>query len=262
MTHELTTTTQQALSTYMAKNDDFADVRPQDKLTPRIKLMQMTSPQVADGKAMAGDMVLDSGDLLVKRGGSTLFVPLMHWLSWVEFNPDRNCPKDKRVIDRSVDPNSSLAQRAAKYEEVMQSNGKKAFAVTEAYNFVGLCPSVGHFDTFYLLSFQRASHRVGKGLINKLMGIRAPDGSRFPMFMSMFELSSLYKDEGPEKKYFIPSLDNRKDTPEDKLASLALLVDGLRAGKKMMMDRELEREKAEAEADAETETSAKAEKHF
>ena len=259
--NEVALAAQNALATYKAE-DDFQDVRPQDKLTPRIRLQQMTSPSVAEGKAAAGDYMLDSGEVILHRGGTTKIIPLMHWLQWVEFNPDRDAAKDKRVFGRSVDPNGDLAIAAGKYEEVVNPEGKKVFRVTESYNFAVLLPSIGFYDTVYIISLQRASHRVGKGLINTLLGQRQSDGVRYPFFASMFDLGNVFKDEGPQKKYFVPTFEKRMETPQAQWPGLAVLVTKLRADKKAMMDRELEREHDDTAAGVTAASSAKDEKHF
>lgn len=250
-----------ALAAYNV-NDDYEGVRTQDLITPRIRLQQLTSPAVGEGKANAGDFMLDNTEMLLKRNNKTKIVPLMNWLQWVEFNPDRKAPKDKRVLSRSVDPVGELAKAAESYATIIGPDGKKAFRVTESFNFACLLPSVGFFDTVYILSFQRSGHRVAKGWINTLLRRRQSNGDKLPWFSAMFDLSSLFKDEGGDKKYFIPSIDNMTETPMEQWPALAELVTKLRAGKKAMMDRELEREhEAEEAADANAATAA-GEKHF
>ncbi len=233
-----------ALALYKTE-DDYADVRPQDRVTPRLRLQQMTSPGVAAGKTAAGDFALDDTDPIIRRGATTKAIFLMHWLQWVQFNPNRNCPKNERVLARSVDPNGELAMDAGKYTKIMNSEGKETMKTTESYNFVLLLPTIGFYDTFYLLSFQRSSHKIGKNLINKMMGFRQPTGDKMPMFSHMFDLSAEFHDEGPSKKYFTPSLSNAIETPMEQWPKLVNLVTGLRTVRQAMMQRELERETAD-----------------
>jgi hypothetical protein len=250
-----------ALAAYNVK-DDYEGVRQQDIITPRIRLQQLTSPAVGEGKAAAGDFMLDNTEMLLRRGNKTKIIPLMNWLQWVEFNPDRKAPKDKRVLSRSVDPVGELAKSAEKYEEILNPEGKKQFRVTESFNFAVLLPSVGFFDTVYILSFQRSGIRVAKGWLNTLLRRRQSNGDKMPWFSAMFDLSSVFKDEGGDRKYFVPSIDNMTETPMEQWPGLAELVTKLRAGKKAMMERELEREHELEATEADAAETAKAEKHF
>jgi hypothetical protein len=241
----LTTPQANAVSSYVA-DDDFADMRPQDRITPRIRLMQGLSPEVAAGKANPGEFAAN-GMTIIRRNIKAKMIPLMWWLQWVEFNPNLECPPDKKVLGRSVDPNSDLAIKAAKFVEVINSRGKKTFAVTESYNFAVLLPDISGYDTIYTFSLQRSSHKAGKTFLNRLRGMKNPDMTQMPIWSHAFDLYSEFIDKGADKKYFSPIIGEHHEVPEDKHAGLIQMVTGLKAAKAAFLARELER--ADSDAD-------------
>ena len=85
------------LSIYSSANDDFAGVRQQDVIMPRLMLQQSNSPGVQDGKYKMGDIVDSQQESAAIGIGSTgSIVPLMFWLEWIEWNPDRAAPRIRR----------------------------------------------------------------------------------------------------------------------------------------------------------------------
>ncbi len=233
------------LANYNA-DDDFADMRPQDRINPRISLMQALSPDVNAGKAVQGEFCVN-GQSVLKRGDKLKFIPLMWWFQWTEFNVDRNAPKDKKIIAKSVDANSELAILASKYAEVLDSKGNKVMRVTEAFNFAILIPAIGGWDTVYTTTFQRSAHKVGKTFLNRLKSLKSgPEYKTMPFFSHFFDLSAEFIDKGADKKYFAPVIGNQYDVPEDKLEYLLQLSVGLKAQKQAFIQRELDRTEEDA----------------
>jgi hypothetical protein len=184
-----------ALSTYTSANDDFADVRQQDIIMPRIALQQATSAGVVDGKYKMGQFIDTAQETvaidLLKIGK---VVPLVFWIEWIEWNTDRAAPKDKRVVNRSTDPQSDLAKQASQYVKVMTTQGER-LKVTEIYNFICLLPSYsGNYVDPFHIGFSKSSHATGKSWLNKLMKakIRVEDQLiRAPIWANEWEISSL-----------------------------------------------------------------------
>lgn len=182
------------LSLYSSVEDDFKDMRKSDLIVPRVQLMQAISPQVTSGKWRMGqyiDMVQEQ--TVVDIGKTAKIVPLMFWLEWVEWNPDRSAPKDKKVLNRSLDPSSQLAKMAENFVEVDTPKGKK-LRVTEYYNFIVLIPSYsGNYEDAFIINFSKSSHRTGKAWLNKLMKARIKLGDTFirsPIWANEWELTT------------------------------------------------------------------------
>lgn len=245
-----------AVQVYKA-DDDFADMRPQDKISPRLKLMQALSPEVSAQKALQGEFAINESCVL-KRGEKMKIIPIMWFFTWTEFNPDRNAPKEKKVLARSADPLSTIAQEAARYVEVKDSKGNMVQKVTEAFNFIVLIPSLGGYDTFYTITFQRSSHKVGKTFLNRLKSMKDARYETLPIFSHSFELSSEFVDKGTDKKYFAPVIGAAEEVPAERIEELKVLAMGLKAARKAFVEREMER----AAEDEAKETDAKDEPNF
>ena len=212
--------------------DDFADMRQQDTILPRLAIQQGLSPLVMDGKAAAGDIVDSSTNkVLIKKGDKSKIIPLMFWLEWIEWNPDRNAPKDKKVIERSTDPNSELARRAARYEERVRSDGKKEFVVTEYYNFIVLAPEATQSWTdMFSYGFCRSSHKVGKLWLNKMSKmVHDIEGQRIkaPMWSNLWELSTVIEVK-ENNRFAVPVIGGCERLPDDYWTDLSLMATALR----------------------------------
>jgi hypothetical protein len=218
-------------------DDDFADMRPQDVITPRLALMQPTSPLVIDGKYRGGQFI-DTGaeKVVVEINKSTLILPVMMWLQWIEWNPDRSCPKDKRMIASSTDPRSELAAEASRFAEVVNSDGKKVFKVTEYYNFIVMLPEyTGTYTECFMTGFARSSHRVGKTWINRMSKLQH-GGHKAPMWMHAWQLSQ-EKMQKDNNTFFVPKIGDAVKVPEDAWAGLNAIATEFKARKAEMAAR-------------------------
>jgi hypothetical protein len=216
--------------------EDFADMRQSDILTPRIKLMQFTSQEVKTRKRNAGEFVsqVDNG-VLIPADKSSLVVPLMFWLQWIEWNPDRAAPKDKLILDQSTDPRGALAKRAESFEKIQTKNGPK-LAVTENYNFLLALPEIsGNYTDIYIYSFARSSHKIGKTWLNRMQRIRH-GGNIAPIWMHAWPLSSkVEKKENDE--YCVPVIGDAQQIPQDSWDQLNELSKQLKSRKAEMAAR-------------------------
>ena len=187
--------------------EDFADVRQQDIITPYLRLQQFTSPGVQEGKFTAGDYIISGEDkVAIKRGEAGWILPIMWWLQWIEWHPDRNAPKDKRMLGKSFDPQSSLAARAGRFDKVIGADGKEKIAVTEYYNFIVLLPELtGNFDEMFVFGFSKSSHKVGKQWINRLRKIRLGEAIA-PIWSNLWSLGSTLEKNANNEKYMVPSI--------------------------------------------------------
>ncbi len=232
-----------SLSLYSA-DEDFASVRREDIITSRIRLQQATSDEVTSGVFSAGVWGVEGGEVIAARNTTFAFIPAMFWHSWVEFNPDRNAPKDKMIISRSIDPSGPLAAAAGRFEQVINpENQRKMPRVTETYNFVGLCPGIsGGYDRLFLVAFQRSAHAVGKQFLNRLMNLKV-DGKRANIWMHKWDIGAKFVDEGPQRKYYVPVIGSTPvRVPEADYSTLAGIASKLKDQRMAMMERELERE--------------------
>ncbi len=241
--------------------DDFAQVRAQDLIVSRLRLQQALSPAVNAGKMVQGCFAIDDNEVAIERGTLTRIIPIMFWFQWVEFNPDMNAPKEKKILNKSIDPSSTLAQEAEKYVTVLNPEGKKVFKVTESYNFVVLCPDLGAFERPFVISFQRSSHKLAKAWLNRMMNMRV-NGAKINMWRNSWELGAEFIDAGPKKKYFLPNINKPEPVPEDKWEFLHGLATKLREGRAALAARELEKAADDANDEESDATAAANEKHF
>jgi hypothetical protein len=237
--------------------DDFAQMRPQDTIVSRLRLQQALSPAVNAGKMVQGCYAIDDNEVAIGRGELTSIIPLMFWFQWVEFNPDMNAPKEKKVLSKSIDPTSDLARESAAYVTVKNPEGKTVFKVTESYNFVVLCPDLGVFERPFVISFQRSSHKLAKAWLNRMANMRV-NGAKINMWRNSWELGAEFKDEGPKKKYFLPTINKPTPVPEDKWEFLNATANGLREQRAALAQRELDKSVEDDVAEA----SGAAESHF
>lgn len=233
--------------------DDFGQMRPQDTLVSRLRLQQALSPAVNAGKLVQGCYAIDDNEVAIERGTVERIIPLMFWFQWVEFNPDMNADKKNKVLNKSIDPTSDLARESAAYVTVKNPEGKAVLKVTESYNFVVLCPGLGAFERPFVISFQRSSHKLAKAWLNRMANMRV-NGAKINMWRNSWELGAEFKDEGPKKKYFLPTMNNPIAVPEDRWEFLNATATGLREQRAALAQRELD--KAEEDAHAE-ETGSK-----
>jgi len=196
-----------ALTLYTSAEDDFADVRQRDIIMPKIRLQQLTSKGVIDGKYKMGQFADTAQDVVaidLQKVGR--IVPLVFWLEWLEWNTDRSAPKDKLLIGRSTDPQSKLADEAGRFVKVMTDKGEK-LKVTEVYNFICLLPSYsGNFVDPFLVSFGKSGHQAGKAWLNKLMKAKIKVGDaliKAPMWANEWEISSL-KEQKDGNTFAVP----------------------------------------------------------
>lgn len=202
--------TANALSIYGSYNKDldFADMRPQDVIIPRLNLMQYQTKPVKDEKAKAGDF-FDSaaGVTAIERGTFGTVIPLLLWLEWIEWNPKRGT--DKRILAREVDPNGTLAKMAAKRETVVNSEGKKVQRVSETYTMLVLVPSYfNNYENMMLLSFARSAYFIGKQWINRMKMLKNKVGDQYvnvPMPCAQWALSSEKKTKD-QNDFMVPKI--------------------------------------------------------
>lgn len=229
--------------------DDFADVRKRDIMTPRLSLLQPTSPVVIESNgAYRGGQFIDGTNIICDNGKSFKFIAIDRWLHWTEWNPDRNAPKDQRILSRSFDINSWQAKEAESFVKVKGPDGKEKLKITEHFNYIICLPGDNNdFANLYLWNFARSSHKTGKIFLNRLMRARQADGSQAAMYMNMYEMSSVLKQKD-QNRWFEPVIGPSATpiTDADSLAELKELVIGFKNRREEMKRRVLERELEEA----------------
>ncbi len=264
------------------KNTDFEQLRPSDIITPRLTLMQFASKPVKDEavvqseikdaagkiiapaiKAGAGMWIESSGKKLVcDRNRTVGIIPITFWVEWVEWNPDRNAAKDKKILGHSADPNSELA-KAANARMVarrldgtpwLNAKGKEQQRVTESYSFLVACPEFfGGYEGMMMLSMSRSAHYVGKQWLNRIRMHRT-DGQETPMPAVVWQLGS-EKQTKESDDFMVPTIGAGTLLP---LADIPIVLE---IANKMRAQKELfQRMSAQHEAEAATDDSEAAAK--
>lgn len=171
--------------------EGLENIRASDLAFPRGRLIQKTSKEVDEGKARPGQIVNDlTFDVLADADNEVDLVPVAHFLSWVEWDPEMG----KGIIAASMDPKSPLASDAANG----RVRGDGRLAVTEYHNFFALLPTKlnpSGNPTMVLLQFKGTSHKVGKRL---LMLARYKDA---PLYAGVYSLSSKKVERGGNTWY-------------------------------------------------------------
>lgn len=178
--------------------DDFKDMRQEDIILPRLGLMQFGSKPVKERKANAGDFInTGTGDIMIPADKPQLVVPLVYWLEWIEWNPNRK--EDKRILNRSIDPNSDLARMSMQRVQIKNSEGKTVYRVNEAYTFTMLMPEhFGNYEDMVVYSFQKTGHSVGKQWLNRMRALKN-NGTPVPMAGAAWQLGNkLMSKEGDD----------------------------------------------------------------
>lgn len=240
------------LTTYNPQ-DDFSFMRARDLITPRMLLMQPTSPDVVIGKYRPGSFVVNDAEVL-QQGQSMKMLILLVWLQWIEWNPDRNAPQDKRMLNKSFDPMSDLAKQAEAFIKVKNPQGKDVVKVTEYYNCIACLPGAEkNYDNLVAFGFARSSHKEGKKLMNKLMTIKHNGASCF-MWENEFLISSRMETKD-NNRYFVPTVGAVNRIPDDEFETVKANAEKVRARRIEMMERvanqEVEAEETSASPDHE-----------
>jgi len=201
-------------------NEGMEQMRPQDLVLPRIKLLQALSPEVAEGDMKAGTMVNTlTGEVVVEKDETIEFVPVQHYLEWIEWAPRSS---NQGIIDRSRDAQSELAMRSAAGESV-EVDGRKKFVVTEYHNFVVAVPSLGlDVAGLIVLSCNRSSHKRGKQLLS-LARFRG----KCPLFAGRYKLSSTQETNKNNESYYNYVIKNAGWATEEEFAALKQVHESL-----------------------------------
>lgn len=186
---------------------DFELMRQQDIILPRLNLMQPGNAHVIDGKANGGDYINSSTLLpVIKRNEAGLIVPVMMWIEWVEWNPNRK-DKSKRIIARDVNPTGTLAKIAAKREMVINDEGKSIPRISETYTFLVLTEvGSGNYKDMMLFSCARSAYFPAKQWLNRMKLLKREIDKQMipvPMPCAAWNLATEVK-EKEGNKFIVP----------------------------------------------------------
>jgi hypothetical protein len=207
--------------------DDFKDMRAQDKVLPRLRLAQHTSNQVKEGLVKPGAWFNSATvGTVIPHDKMGVIIPIMFWLEWMEWNPNKDAPKGigpgKAILARDTDPNGELAKSAARFEKIMTKRGEK-MRVTEYYSFLVLAPeATGNYTDMMMLNFSKTAHKVGKMWLNRMRSfmVKGPTGmpERCPMAAVAWDLG---REEAVKDgdKYFVPKIGEGKLLPLDVIST-------------------------------------------
>lgn len=244
-----------SLALFAGSDDDFKDMRKKDMLLPRANILQANSPDVSAGRYPAGT-VMDSatkGEIIKPRTDGKFIVPLMMWLEWIEWNKKRGCDKKERIIERSVDPQSKLAQRADRWETYKNNDGRDVCTVTEYYNFIVaiIDPKYNSYDDVYITGFARSSHRTGKMWLNRMYKTRIEVEGQY-VKAPMWSMRWAFKTEMEQKNgfsFYVPVIGDGTPNPQAHWERLKALSDQYKAMRTEIMERNSNKD-ADTEAEA------------
>ncbi len=233
-------------------DDDFKDMRPQDRIIPRLQLMQGLSKTVRDRLATNGDWFdMTAKKVAIPYGKQLNLIPLVYWLEWIEWNPAKDGPK---IIARSTDPIGQLARTCDARVEVKNSEGKMVQKVTEQYCFLCLAPEyTGTWFDCVQVSFGRTSHKVGKSWLNRLsiyrMDVTNENGTveriKAPIFSAQWPLGAAPETNAKSQEYNIATIGNATPVDVTRLPELKALATQFKAMKAMIQAKSLAAGEAE-----------------
>lgn len=172
-------------------SDGFENVRGKDLAPPRLKLMQALSPEVQEETFSPGDVVNSiSGELVFKRDQEISFVPIYHFVSWIEWGE-----QGEGMRNVSIDPSSEIAQAAARGEKSIK-DGKETFRVTEYHNFFVIAVPLEEPMEMFHIGFAKTNYKVGR----KLIGLAKMRGD-YPLYAGRYKLSSDTEENKKSQKY-------------------------------------------------------------
>jgi hypothetical protein len=198
------------------QEDTSLDLLQQYVIVPRLKIIQaMTDQALKDKIGNDGTVCITVGEasLVAKKGEPFLFQPRFFYNEWAKW-ADRNDKDSNRIVERSYDPTSELAKRAAdsnrRYEEYPDQGNKpadKRMKWTYVHHFVwvgvvyGSHPLAG---TEVVMSMERGEFGNGRQFITAIASRRhMPDGTtekmKVPLWAQVWELKSALRDKSQGK---------------------------------------------------------------
>jgi hypothetical protein len=234
-----------ALSTFVYdSSSDFEQMDHGDKILPRVRLIQPTSPEATDDNPINPGSFIDSSirQIVVAPGKTTKFLLLMWWKEWLEWNSNKQAPKAERLLSKSNDPMGALASICRSREKVIASDGKEMFRVTEVYNAIGALPEVtGDYTGLFMFQFSRTAHYPFKVLLNSIDRLKISDPNnetskiKAPLFGAAWEFGSERKRNDKNETWFVPKFGAATLLDKDTLMFLAPIATRLREDRKTYM---------------------------
>jgi hypothetical protein len=233
---------QPAVPEFIKKGDEgFENLRPQDLVLPRLVLLQALSPSVV-AKFPRGEPgnVINSltGDLWLSSDDVAEFIPLFHYLEWIEWG-DRD--KNEGIKNRSMDASSALALRAKDQER--DENGH--FAVTEYHNFVAIFPVHGE-NQMVVISCAKTNYKKARKLL-ALARYRGP----YPLFAGKYQLSTKVETNRTNKTYYVFEFENSGWCPEGLFDACKEMYEHIKSARTVMVDQTAEDDAGTEHVDAE-----------
>ena len=232
---------QHALSIYgdYNRDDDFAGMRQQDLNLPRLRLMAFNHKLVKERKANAGAWVDTAAEATVIDSGQVgILIPLMFWLEWIEWNPDKAAKQP--IIARSSDPLSELAKSAERFEKIRGTDGKEKLKVTEYYSFLVLAPQYfGNYTDMLLLNYSKTGHKVGKAWLNRMRGFKIQEGEQkigAPMWAVGWEFGSKVEVNDKGEDYYVPVVGSGKLIPQEAVETVKTVALECKARRQLLVE--------------------------
>ncbi len=171
------------------------NMRPGDLLVPRLILLQGLSPQVVEGPKEAGQIINSiTGDVWIDKDQTLEFIPLYHYLEWIRWGERET---GEGILERSLEPEGSLAQMAMRKVKRSTSKGIEIFTVTEYHNFVAIFPKYS-FEMPVIISCAKTNIKKGR----KLLGLARYRG-RYPLFAGKYVIQAIIETNSAGQKYYV-----------------------------------------------------------
>lgn len=176
------------------------NMEARDMVIPRLVLMQGLSPQVTEGEATIGQIYNSvTREMLLDRDEECFFIPIYHYKEWIQW-ADRS--SNQGIADRTMDPESEMAQSAMRGDTRENSEGREVRIVTEYHNFVVFLPHVS-LEYPMILGCCRTNYKKGR----QLLALARYRGNR-PLFAGRYTLTTAEEVNRKNQKYQIFNFEN------------------------------------------------------
>ncbi len=186
------------------KSLGFENMRGQDIIIPRLKLIQALSPETDAGTAKPGD-ILDSlsAQIVIPKDEQASIIPVFHYLEWIEWAARSS---NEGILSRSLDPQSALAQSVMNQEKVILDD-REVWRVTEYHQFIVLVPSIS-ISMPVAIGCAKTNHKKGRQLL-ALARYRGPK----PLFAGRYKMTSKKETNKQNQSYFVFEFTNDESQP-------------------------------------------------
>lgn len=196
------------------------NMEARDMVIPRLIIMQGLSPAVVAGEAVIGEIRSSvTKEVILGRDEECAFIPIYHYKEWISW-ADRS--SNEGILDRSMDPDSELAQAALRGDKREDDRGREVRVVTEYHNFAVLVPNIS-LEFPMILSCARTNHKKGR----QLLALARYRGNR-PLFAGKYLMSASMETNKAGDDYFVYDFLNAGFADAEEYNAAKALYEGLK----------------------------------